>query len=210
MSLFLDSAKFEDVETASALGFVIGATTNPALLSKAGHKDPIAAMKKICKLLPGPVFHQLTERTVEGMRKEAKPFIGLAPNLGLKIMATLEGMQFTAEVTKEVAVAVTGVFSPSQAYLAAVAKADYVIPYVNRLTRYTGGGEAVIGEMAGVLFPTDTDLLAAGIKTPAEAIETLLAGADHVSLPLDVIEAMASNDLTLEAFANFDTYTEKS
>jgi transaldolase len=210
MSLFLDSAKFEDVEAANALGFVIGATTNPALLSKAGHKDPIAAMKKICELLPGPVFHQLTDRTVEGMRAEAKPFIGLAPNLGLKIMATLEGFQFTAEVTDQVAVAVTGVFSPSQAYLAAVAKADYVIPYVNRLTRYTGAGQAVIEDMAGVLFPTDTDLLAAGIKTPAEAVETLLAGADHVSLPIEVIQAMATNDLTLEAYANFDTYSKKS
>jgi transaldolase len=146
------------------------------------------------------------------MREEAKPFIGLAPNLGLKIMATTEGMQFTAEVTNQVAtnqvaVAVTGVFSPSQAYLASVAKADYVIPYVNRLTRYTGGGPSVIEDMAGVLFPTDTDLLAAGIKTPAEAVETLLAGADHISLPIEVIQAMATNDLTLEAYANFDSYT---
>ena len=210
MSLFLDSAKLEDVQAASALGFIIGATTNPALLSKAGHKDPIKALKAICELLPGPVFHQLTDRTVEGMQAEAKPFIGLAPNLGLKIMATPEGMQFTAAVTDQVVVAVTGVFSPSQAYLASVAKADYVIPYVNRLTRYTGGGQAVIQDMAGVLFPTDTDLLAAGIKTPAEAVETLLSGADHVSLPIDVIQAMATNDLTLEAYANFDTYSQKS
>ncbi len=210
MSLFLDSAKFEDVEAANALGFVMGATTNPALLSKAGHKDPVTAMKKICELLPGPVFHQLTDRTVDGMRAEAKSFIGLAPNLGLKIMATLEGFQFAAEVSDQVAVAITGVFSPSQAYLATVAKADYVIPYVNRLTRYTGAGQSVVEDMAGVLFPTDTDLLAAGIKTPAEAVETLLAGADHVSLPLDVMQAMATNDLTLEAYANFDTYSLNS
>lgn len=210
MSLFLDSAKLKDVEAASALGFVLGATTNPALLAKAGHKDPIAALKKICKLLPGPVFHQLTERSVEGMREEAKPFIGLAPNLGLKIMATLEGMQFTAEVTEKVEVAVTGVFSPSQAYLASVAGADYVIPYVNRLTRYAGVGRSVIEDMAAVLFPSDTELLAAGIKTPAEAVETLLAGADHVSLPLEVITAMATNDLTLAAYANFDTYAKQS
>lgn len=210
MSLFLDSAKFEDVEAANALGFVMGATTNPALLSKAGHKDPVAAMKKICELLPGPVFHQLTDRTVDGMRAEAKSFIGLAPNLGLKIMATLEGFQFAAEVSDQVAVAITGVFSPSQAYLATVAKADYVIPYVNRLTRYTGAGQSVVEDMAGVLFPTDTDLLAVGIKTPAEAVETLLAGADHVSLPLDVMQAMATNDLTLEAYANFDTYSLNS
>jgi transaldolase len=206
MAVFLDSAKLDDVESASALGFVIGATTNPALLAKAAHKDPIKAMQQICKLLPGPVFHQLTERSVEGMRKEAEHFIGLAPNLGLKIMCTLEGLQFTAEVTEKVDVAVTGVFSSSQAYLAAVAGADYVIPYVNRLTRYTGGGQATVQDMANVLFPTECELLAAGIKTPAEAVETILSGADHISIPIDVIQAMAENDLTLQAYANFDTY----
>lgn len=210
MALFLDSANLEDVQAASSLGFVFGATTNPALLAKAGYKDPIAALKKICELLPGPVFHQLTERSVEGMRVEAEPFIGLAPNLGLKIMSTLEGLQFTAEVTEGVTVAVTAVFSPAQAYLASVANANYVIPYVNRLTRYTGAGQAVLQDMANVLFLTETDLLAAGIKNPAEAVETLLSGADHVSLPLDVIRAMATNDLTLEAYANFDTYSKNS
>ena len=206
MALFLDSANLEDVQAASSLGFVFGATTNPALLAKAGHKDPIAALKNICEFLPGPVFHQLTERRVEGMRVEAEPFIGLAPNLGLKIMSTLEGLQFTTEVTEEVMVAVTGVFSPAQAYLASVASANYVIPYVNRLSRYTGAGQAVIQDMASVLFTTETDLLAAGINNPAEAMETLLSGADHLSLSLDVIQTMAENELTMQAYANFDSY----
>jgi len=206
MALFLDSANLEDVQAASSLGFVFGATTNPALLDKAGYKDPMAALKIICELLPGPVFHQLTERSVKGMRAEAESFIGLAPNLGLKIMCTFEGLQFTAEVTEEVTVAVTAVFSPAQAYLASVANANYVIPYVNRLTRYTGAGQAVLQDMANVLFLTETDLLAAGIKSPAEAMDTLLSGADHLSLPLDVIQAMAVNELTMQAYNSFDSY----
>ena len=39
MALFLDSASLEDARRATALGFVVGATTNPALLARAGHTD---------------------------------------------------------------------------------------------------------------------------------------------------------------------------
>lgn len=208
MSLFLDSAADADVQQASELGFVFGATTNPALLAKAGHKDPVAALIKICEALPGPVFHQLTDRTIDGMRVEYEPFVNLAPNLGFKIMCTLPGLQFAAEIAENITIAITGVFSSSQAYLASEAGADYVIPYVNRLTRYTGVGQTVVTDIAEVLFPTDTELLAAGIKSPTEAIETLLSGADHISLPLNVIEAMAENDLTLQAYDNFDSYSK--
>jgi transaldolase len=206
MSLFLDSAKEEDVQKAGEAGFIFGATTNPALLAKAGHKDPIEAISMICEALPGDVFHQLTDRGVDGMRAESQDFLGLAPNFGFKIMCTLPGLQFAREISDQVTVAITGVFSPAQAYLAAETGARYVIPYVNRLTRYTGAGQAVVGDMAEVLFPTDTELLAAGIKTPAEAVDTLLSGADHISIPWDVIEAMAENDLTLQAYDNFDSY----
>ncbi|MEJ2012695.1 MAG: transaldolase family protein [Anaerolineales bacterium] len=209
MALFLDSADLEDARIAGELGFVVGATTNPALMAKAGHTEPATALKALCEALPGPVFHQLTKRDVAGMRAEAKEFMGLASNLGLKIMCTLSGLQFAAEISGDVTVAITGVFAPAQAYLAAEAGASYVIPYVNRLTRYAGAGPSVIRDMADILFVSDTELLAAGIKTPAEAVETLLAGAEHVSLPLDVIQSMAENELTQQAFAAFDTYLSK-
>lgn len=206
MALFLDSADLMDAKTAGELGFVHGATTNPALLSRAGHTAAAPALKALCELLPGPVFHQLTAREPEGMRAEAEAFIDLAPNLGLKIMCTLPGLQFAAEISPRVTVAVTGVFSPAQAYLASQAGAAFVIPYVNRLNRFTGAGASVIRDMADILFTNETELLAAGIKTPGEAIETLLAGAEHISLPLAVMQDMAENELTLQAYASFDSY----
>lgn len=209
MALFLDSADLKEAATASELGFVYGATTNPALMAKAGHTDIPEALKALCDYLPGPVFHQLISREMDGMRAEAGTFVGLAPNLGLKIMCTLPGLQFAAEISNDVTVAITGVFAPAQAYLAAESGAAYVIPYVNRLTRYTGAGPSIIRDMADILFPTDTELLAAGIKTPAEAVDTLLSGAGHVSLPLEVVRAMAENELTMQAYATFDTYLSK-
>jgi len=198
MALFLDSAQLEDARRASALGFVVGATTNPGLLARAGHTDALAALKALCPLFPGTVFYQLLGHTSN------EAFLNLAENIGLKIPCTVDGLTFAAQVSARLTVAITGVFTPAQAYLSAQAGAEYVIPYVNRVTRFTGDGPGLVGQIAAILEPTDCEILAAGIKSPAEAVDSLLAGAQHVSLPLDVILAMAENPLTEKAVADFE------
>jgi transaldolase len=204
MALFLDSAQLEDARRASGLGFIVGATTNPGLLAHAGHTDALAALKALCPLFPGTVFYQLLGHTPKEMETEAEAFLNLAENIGLKIPCTVDGLTFAAQVSARVTVAITGVFTPAQAYLSAQAGAEYVIPYVNRVTRLTGDGPGLVGQIAAILDPTDCEILAAGIKSPAEAVDTLLAGAQHVSLPLDVILAMAENPLTEKAIADFE------
>lgn len=204
MTLFLDSASLDDARRASALGFVMGVTTNPGLLARAGHTDALQALKALCPMFPGTVFYQLLGHTPEELQAECAPFVSLAENLGLKVPCTVNGLAFTAQVSARVTVAVTGVFTPAQAYLAAQAGAEYVIPYVNRVTRLTGDGPGLVGQMAVLLDSTECEILAAGIKSGVEAVDTLLAGAHHVSLPLDVILAMAENPLTEKAVADFE------
>lgn len=204
MSLFLDSAVLEEARQAGGYGFIVGCTTNPALLAKAGYATSEDAMKALCPLFEGTVFCQLSGHTTDEMRTEAERLMRIAGNVGLKIACTLEGLRLAAEFSPRTTVAVTAVFAPAQAYLAAQAGAHYVIPYINRMTRFTGDGPGVVDAMANVLAPTPTEILAAGIKSPAEAVESLVAGAHHVSLPFDVIQAMAQNALTERAIADFD------
>lgn len=204
MALFLDSADLQDARQAAELGFVVGCTTNPALLAKAGHGDALAAIKSLCELFAGPVFYQLMGHSLEEMRAEAERFLVLGEVLGLKIPCTELGLQFADEVAGRVPVAVTGVFTPGQAFMAAQAQASYVIPYVNRVTRFTGDGPGLLAQMAAILDSEPTEILAAGIKSPVEAVQALLAGADHVSLPLEVIGGMITNPLTDKAMADFE------
>jgi transaldolase len=49
----------------------------------------------------------------------------------------------------------------------------------------------------------DTEIIAASVKSPAEAVETLLAGAHHLTLPLGVIEEMAGHELSDRAIDEF-------
>ena len=204
MAVFLDSAVLEEARAAAGYGFVVGATTNPALLVKAGHTDFFSALSQLCGIFSGAVFYQLTRRTLPEMRDEYHRFRQAGLNLGLKIPCTLIGLQFAAEVSGEAIVAVTSVFHPGQAYLAAQAGARYVIPYVNRVTRYTGDGPGLVADLVAVLAGTSCDVLAAGVKSPAEAVETVLAGAQNISVPLAVIEGMAENTLSQQALAEFD------
>lgn len=204
MALFLDSAVITEVNKASSLGFVRGATTNPTLLIKAGHTDFYRALEIICSQFNGPVFYQLTKHELNDMNKEYIQFKSIAQNLGFKIPCTLTGLEFTKRVSGNSTVAVTSIFNPSQAYLAAQAGAHYVIPYVNRTTRFTGDGIVLVKSLTAILYRSECEVLAAGIKSAAEATAVLLAGSHHVSVPFDVITEMAENSLSQMAISEFD------
>jgi len=126
--------------------------------------------------------------------------------IGLKISASTENMALVAEFSaREVEVAVTAIFNLAQAYLACEAGAACVLPYVNRTTRLRGDGLALVRELAQVCQAVDrgTKVLAASIKSPEEAVQALLAGAHHVSMPLSVLLAMGHDPLSDQAVADF-------
>lgn len=204
MAVFLDSAVITEVNKASSLGFIRGATTNPTLLINAGHTDFYQALELICSQFNGPVFYQLTTYELDSMNKEYLQFKGIAQNLGFKIPCTLTGLQFATRISDYSIVAVTSIFNPSQAYMAVQAGACYVIPYVNRTTRFTGDGIALVKNLSTILHGKECEILAAGIKSAAEATEVLLAGSHHVSLPFNVIVEMAENSLSQAAIAEFN------
>ena len=207
MALFLDSALINDARRAAELGFVWGATTNPALMAQAG-RGPAEVIAGFCELLPGTVFYQLTAKTLAEREAEARRIVEIDPvKVGLKIPCTTENLSLLAHLTNEgITCAVTAIFSSYQAYLACEAGANYILPYVNRSTRLQGDGPALVSEMLDIIEAagTGTELLAASIKTPAEVVETLLAGAHHVSLPIDLILSLGEHPLSHQAIADFD------
>ena len=91
------------------------------------------------------------------------------------------------------------------AFLTASAGADYVLPYVNRMSRLRGDGPGFVRDLARVCEAVGlgTEVLAASIKSPEEAVQTLLAGAQHVSMPWAVLQAMGHDPLSEEAVADF-------
>ena len=212
MTLFLDSASVDDARKVAALGFVAGITTNPALIAKALNSetrletrtDRIAAL---CEAFPGTVMVQLTAATWAERETEGWTLLDLCPGrVGLKIPSTPENFSLARRFAAEGhAVGMTAIFSPGQVYLASEAGAKYVLPYVNRSTRLLGDGLALVRQMRAVIDALESPLriLAASIKTPEEAVDTLLAGAHGLTLPLDVMLALGQHPLSERTIAEF-------
>ncbi len=206
MSLFLDSALMQEAREAASLGFVWGATTNPLLMA-AAQAPPTEVIAALCELLPGTVFHQLSAGSASGREREARQFLELRPGrVGLKIPCRLDNLALASRLAAEGhIIGITAIFSPAQCYLACEAGARYVLPYVNRTTRLLGDGPGLVAEMRAVIdaLGAPTEIIAASVKSPGEAVATLSAGAHHLTLPLAVIKAMAGHPLSEDAIAEF-------
>lgn len=206
MTLYLDSALVADAKEARAFGFVSGATTNPALLAVA-RRPAEEVIVDLCDILPGLIFHQLQAQDPAEAEREAHFFAALRPGrVGLKIPCHLQNLALAARLADEgIIVGITAIFCAAQCYLACEAGARYVLPYVNRSTRLLGDGPGLVAEMRAVIdaLGSPTEIIAASIKTPAEAVATLNAGAHHLTLPLAVIRSMAHHPLSEEAIEAF-------
>jgi transaldolase len=212
MALFLDSAKVDDARRAADLGFVCGITTNPALVVGTGRpaEEVIAAL---CAVFSGTVFHQVVSPPGPALEAEIDRFRALSSRVAFKIPCEHDYMPAVHGLAEEgLDCAVTGVFGAAQAYIAAEAGARYIIPYVNRATRLCGDGPALVAEMAAVLAHAARsaaadracEILAASIKSSSEAVDALLAGAHHLTLPWAVLATLAEHrltDLAMDEFA---------
>ena len=210
MSLYLDSAFIDDARRAFSTGLVKGITTNPKLV--ADTKRPAAeVIAELCDVSTGIVFHQITTNTYSDRKSEAIQMAGLRPGrIGLKIPCTYDNLSLAAElVGMGYIVGITAIFSLPQTYLACQAGAQYILPYVNRSTRLLGDGIGLVQQMRAVIDAgnSPTQIIAASIKTPDEAIATLIAGAHHLTIPISLIEAMGDHPLshkTIEEFGSPD------
>ncbi len=205
MALYLDSALVEEVREGLSWGFITGVTTNPKLIVQAGRpaEDIIA---ELCALCPGPVFYQPVASDPRQLEEEGRRFSSMSPaQVVLKITACLENLAVLAGLSRDIPCAATAVFSPAQAYLAAEAGARYVIPYVNRMTHYSGQGIVLVEEIAAVLERSGrrVEILAASLRDVPEALACLRAGAHHLAIPLNLIREMAEHPLSRQAIEEF-------
>ncbi|AFZ34707.1 Transaldolase [Stanieria cyanosphaera PCC 7437] len=202
--IYLDSAIIEEAKIAVKMGWIKGITTNPTLLAKSD-LSPSETLTKLTKISPGELYYQLCTTDFDSMVAEgrkAREIIG--KKTVLKIPATELGFQVTAYLSKEINCSVTAIYSPAQAAVAAAAGAKYAIAYVNRATRLLGDGLVLVRDMAAILAGSNTEILAASLKSPEEAAATLQAGAHHLTIPLTTLQAMTTHELSNQTVAEFN------
>ena len=202
--IYLDSAIISDAKIAIKYGWIKGITTNPTLLAKSD-LSPEETLEKLTNISPGELYYQLTATEAERMIEEGeKAYKLIGEKTVLKIPATTVGFQVTATLSPQIPCAVTAIYSSAQAAVAKEAGAKYAIAYVNRATRLLGDGLALVKEMSKVLEGSKTEILAASLKSPQEAADALQAGAHHFTVPLDILNAMTTHELSEKTVVEFN------
>jgi transaldolase len=119
---------------------------------------------------------------------------------------TTENLALATRFVKEgVKVGMTASYSAAQTYLSCEARVTYSIAYVNRSTRLQGDGLALVSEMRAVVDACDTptEILVASLKSTTEVVRAVIAGAQHVTIPLPLMLEMGDHPLSDQAIEEF-------
>ncbi|MDJ0631847.1 MAG: transaldolase family protein [Xenococcaceae cyanobacterium MO_188.B29] len=201
--IYLDSAIIKEAEIAKKWGWVKGITTNPTLLAKS-NLSPEETLTKLAAITPGELYYQLCATDFDSMVTEArKAYELIGQKIVLKIPATGAGFKATAYLAKDITCSVTAIYSAAQAIVAKEAGAKYAIAYVNRATRLLGDGLTLVQDMAKVLEDSETEILAASLKSSEEAAAAIRAGADHITIPLFILQGMTTHELSAKTVEEF-------
>ena len=198
MQIFLDTANLDQIKKAASWGILNGATTNPTLVSKENLKFE-DLIKKICKIVPGPVSVECVSTKSKDIIKEARGLAKLADNVVVKIPICVEGLKAIKVVSGEgIKVNTTLIFSANQALLAAKAGARFVSPFVGRLDDISHQGMDLVDEIVTIFnnYGFETEVIVASIRHPLHVLETALMGADIATVPFAVLEKMVKHPLT--------------
>ena len=198
MKIFIDTANVSEIREANDWGVVCGVTTNPSLIAREG-RDFKEVVTEITSIVDGPISAEVISLEADGMVSEALELSKIHPNIVIKIPMTKEGLKAVKQLSaKGIKTNVTLIFSPAQALLAAKAGASYVSPFVGRLNDIASCGNNLISEIAELfdLHAIDTEIIAASIRSPQDAVDAALAGAHIATIPYKVLEQMLHHPLT--------------
>ena len=206
MKIFLDSAITTDIQDRLATEIIDGVTTNPTLIKKS-NEDPDVVYKELYDMRVKDISIEVRGETAQELCANGilygRRFGEVAT---IKLPCTVEGIK----ACKKLSILghktnMTLVFSVSQAILCAKAGATYVSPFVGRLDQIGENGIDLIRDISRVycVSGVKTQILAASIRSPKQAEDAYLAGADICTLPVKVFDLMFRHHLTDDGLKQF-------
>ncbi len=208
--LMLDTANLCEIKNAMATLPADGVTTNPSILRREGNIDVyshLSAIKELCG--KGKCLHvQVISTDTDTMIAEAHRIL---ERLGrqdtyIKIPATAAGIAAMKAMSAEgVKVTATATFSAMQGMLAALAGAEYIAVFFNRLQAQGGDPRAVISGLRDFIdnLGLNTKILAASFKNPAQVAEAFSCGAHSATVAPSVLTDGLSLSIAAAAVDSF-------
>ena len=209
MLYILDTANLEAIRHCNEYYPLAGVTTNPSIISKekADFWTLVTSIREI--IGEDKMLHvQTTQKKAEGIIEEAKLLRErLGENFYIKIPISEEGLKATMMLKKiGINVTVTAIFTPAQALLAAMAGADFVAPYANRLDNIIADGCAVVAEIVKQFeqYGLKCKVLAASFRNAEQVHKCSSVGCHSVTVSADILRKVITHPMTDAAIADFD------
>lgn len=203
MSIYLDSAIPSEARLAAETGWLYGVTTNPTLLAQSPH-PPAETYRQLAELPVQEIYYQVPAMDLATMHRHVT-LAGeiLGEKLVVKIPPTREGFSFAAAISTDYKTCITAIFSPAQALAARAAGANYIAVYVNRATNWMGDGLGLTQACAAALAGSETQILAASLKSSEEAVAAYKAGANHLTVPFTLLQSLIESEHSARAVQMF-------
>lgn len=209
MLYVIDTARIEEIKKCVEIYPVAGVTTNPTIISKE-NTDFGTLIKTIRDIIgPDKMLHiQATSSSAEKIVKEAmelQQFVG--GDFYVKIPVSPEGLKATKILKRSgIKVTMTAIFTQQQALISALAGADFVAPYINRLDNIVSDGVHVVSEIVEQFknYDLKTKVLAASFKNVEQVHKVACVGSHAVTIAPDIFEKLIYHPLTYYAIDDFE------
>ncbi len=208
MQLWIDSINLDLIKEAQLNGKLTGVTNNPAILSQTDIM-PEKKLQQLLEIQSGYVATQVVANDTAGMIEQAKRLAAIDPRIIVKIPVNPNGLKaITALSAANIATLATAIFEPSQVYLASLAGAMYVAPYLSRIDEHPEHCLEVLGDMLDILeiHRLPTKLMAAAINSKQQVITCASLGAHAITLPESVyLDLIGTHPQTANSLHQFET-----
>ena len=205
LEFFLDTASLDEIRRWQAFGLVEGVTTNPALLAKEGG-DPLDQLVRVADAVAGPVSAQVTSTEAAEMIPQGRALARLAPNIVVKVPATLEGYRAAEALTGDgIPCNITLAFDPAQGIPFARLGVAYLSLILGRVEDFGEQHATAVGQCRRMLdaLGSPTRLLVASLRNPHHLEAAIGGGADVVTVPPATWTNVHANPLTLQGERDF-------
>lgn len=210
MEFIIDTVNLKDIKEAIDYMPIVGVTSNPSIVKVTSPKDFFEHMRAIRKIIgqERSLHIQVISTDCDLMIEEAHRILEEVDNqVYIKIPVSYEGIKAIKKLKAEgIHITATAVYDLMQAYMALVAGADYIAPYVNRMGNLGSDPMALIDELSNkiILEGYDCKILAASFKGIQQVKDSLNNGAQAITAPVDILKQIFANPNIEKAVHDFN------
>ena len=211
---FLDTADVNEYKSLLPLGIFHGVTTNPTILQRSGVPCTVSAIKGLCstafQLGADEFMCQAWGGSADRLFETGMQLREIdREKVVVKVPVTAAGTEAAARLMKQpggTRICLTACYASTQALVAGSVGAEYLAPYLGRMSDAGKDGADECERMQQIVegLDCDTRILVASIRDVDSMAELACAGLDTYTFSPDVARALFTEELTASAAAAFE------